>query len=88
MKLIRSSQATLVHVQIKIVELADCLLLIGQVGERENVGLKNVKMATFLIRCNLKITIFIHKKSQIVKVVCPLWCTCYRIILRKITHYY
>ena len=34
MKLIRSSQATLVHVQIKIVELADCLLFIGQVTEK------------------------------------------------------
>ena len=37
MKLIWSSQVTLVHVQIKIVELADCLLFIGQVGDRENL---------------------------------------------------
>ena len=63
--------------QIKILELADCLLFIGQVGERENLTCwsQERKMATFLIRCNLKMTIFIHKKSQIVKVVYPLWCT-------------
>ena len=61
----------------KIVELADCLLFIGQVGDRENLTCwsQERKNDDFLIRWNLKMTIFIHKKSQIVKVVYPLWCT-------------
>ena len=64
---------------LKIVELADCLLFIGQVGDRENLTcwFQERKNGDFFnsLQFEKLMTIFIHKKSQIVKVVYPLWCT-------------
>ena len=91
MKLIRSSQATLVHVQIKIVELADCLLFIGQVGGRENLTCwsQERKNGDFLNSLQFENDDFYpQKKSNRKSCLSIVVHICYRIILRKIMYYY
>ena len=91
MKLIRSSQATLVHVQIKIVELADCLLFIGQVGDRENLTCwsQERKNGDFFNSLEFENDDFYpQKKSNRKSCLSIVVHICYRIILRKIMYYY
>ena len=61
----------------KIEELADCLLFIGQVGDRENLTYwsQERKNGDFFNSLQFENDDFYPQKSQIVKVVYPLWCT-------------
>ena len=68
----------------KIVELADCLLFIGQVGDREKL-----KNGDFFKSLQFENDDFYpQKKSNRKSCLSIVVHICYRIILRKIMYYY
>ena len=75
----------------KIVELADCLLFIGQVGDRENLTCwsQERKNGDFLNSLQFENDDFYsQKKSNHKSCLSIVVHICYRIMLRKIMYYY
>ena len=76
---------------LKIVELADCLLFIGQVGDRENLTcwFKECKNVDFFNSLQFENNDFYpQKKSNRKSCLSIVVYICYQIILRKIMYYY
>ena len=77
--------------QIKIVELADCLLFIGQVGERENLicWSQERKNGDFFNSLQFENDdLYPQRKSNCKSCLFIVVHICYRVILRKIMYYY
>ena len=75
----------------KIVELADCLLFIGQVGDRENLTCwsQERKNGDFFNLLQFESDDFYPRKNSNRKSCLSIVMhICYRIILRKIMYYY